>query len=742
MIAMPNSYKQSMHDVTKRRNQSYMLVTIGVINQEAQKSAKVTAEYGAAYSYLSNKTRLLDNYDVEFEYATMEQDWFKTDGKMLFPPRPDQADYLFNAGVVTDNLLGSICFRFNAPYNIRGLTIDFGRNYPVDFAVSNGTKTASFKGAQHWTTEEIFDGTEYLLITPKKMVNGQGRLRIEKILMGVGISFENKKILSSSKSEHLSPIMEELPSLDFSLSVDNANRQFDVENKASAINYLEIGQEVVVRYGYDINDDGNITWLDGCVCDLTDWSADDEKMSFSARDKIDALDETYYRGQYYADGISLYDLAVDVLTDAGLDGRHYSLDQYLQTMIIHNPLPCVTHKECLQLIANAGRCKLYTDRSGLICITAAFVTVISPDRMQVESQNVTPWSDLQAVVNGAVLYEYATMSQDHIRTDGSMYFLPRSGSYLPAGFASEAVSDADGNFADNPKFKISLEAATTYFSLQLNFTANPAQSVVIHTYHEGGVQESYTVSNLELENLIEHEFPIFDAIEFEFVKGQPNSRIFVSSVVFGDVTDYRMDYHIMTKSPKGIQEEKTARVDVLCDEYNLTDEIKNIFSETVDVTDCDTYTFVFTDPSYDVTVKADNALMTIVDSSSYFVTVDTAGLTGDHAFVVDGKAYVITTKMVSKAIEVSGNIEQWSNPLIDENLARLQVDWLANYFANNVEYEISYRGEPRLDAGDIVFLENDYVNNLQIQLYEHKLNFNGALSGSVKARRAVSGEVR
>lgn len=744
MISMLNSYKQSMHDHTRRRNRSYMLVTIGVINQEAQKDAAVVEECGAEYSYLSNKTRLLDNYDVEYEYATMEQNWFKADGQMLFPPRPEKTDYLFNAGAVTAGLFGVICFRFGLTYDIRGLTIDFGRNYPVNFTVSNGSKTATFAGndQSYWTTDEIFDGTDYLLITPTQMVNGQGRLRICKILMGIGISFENKKIKSSSKTEHTSLIMEELPSVDFTLTIDNSNRMFDVENKESAINYLEIGQEVEVRYGYEIEDGGPITWMDGCVCNLTDWEADDEEMKFAARDKIDDLGETYYRGLYREEGISLYDLAVDVLIDAGLDDRYYSLDEYLQNVTVYNPLPCVTHKECLQMIANAGRCKLYTDRKGIICIEASFITVISPERMTVQSDDATKWSDLTSIVNSSVQYEYATFSQNHFTTDGTMYFLPRSGSYLTAGFVSEAVADADGNFESNPKFSIILEAATVYYGLQLNFSSNPAQGVTIHTYYEGGLQESFVVSNaLELENLIEHEFPLFDTIEFEFTKAQPNSRIFVSSVVFGDVTDYRMDYKIMTKSPKGIQQEKVARVDVVCDVYGLTDEVKNIFQETVDVTDCDVYTFYFSEASYDISVTADGAEVAVLDSSSYYVTVEVSGLTGECEFVVDGKAYVVTNKIVSKTINTTGTIEQWSNPLISEaDLAELQADWLGNYFANNIEYEISYRGEPRLDAGDIVFLENNYVSNLQIQLYERKLNFNGSLSGSVKARRAVSQE--
>lgn len=737
-----SEYKQAM--ARDLRSQSYMVATIGVINQVAQKDSAVATEHGAEYSYLSNFTRLLDNYDVELEYATMEQDWFKADGSVVFPPRPEEADYLYNNGAISRDLLGSICFTFGAAYDIRGLTINWGRNYPVDFTVSNGTKTVEYTGndLSYWTTDEIFDGTEYLLITPAKMVNGQGRLRIQKILMGIGISFENKKILKSTKTEYISPVTEELSTVDFSLQIENYNRMFDVENKASAIHYLEVGQEVTVRYGYDVRD-GKTVWMDGCVTYLSDWEADDTMMSFNSKDKIDDLSDTYYRGLYRPEGITLYDLALDVLTDAGLDDRAYDLDEYLRKVTVYNPLPCVSHKECLQIIANAGRCKLYQDRKGIIRIQAAFVTVISPERMVVQSGDATPWSNLPSVVNGVTKYGYATMSLDHWRADGTMYFLPRSGQYLAAGFASAEVADVNGNFQSNPKFTIVLEAAMVYYSLRLNFSSNPAQGVTIYTYFEGALQESYVVPGpFGPENLIEHEFPQFDMIEFEFTQGQPNSRIFVDSVVFGDVTDYSMDYRVMTKTPVGRQKEKVSRVDVVRSIYSETDEVKNIFQETIDVTDYDTYTFYFSEASYDTTATADGRPITIMDSSNYYVSVDVSGLTGEHEFVVDGKAYVVTSKLYSKTINTTGTVEEWSNPLISEgSLAQLQADWLGNYFSNDIEYDIAYRGEPRLDAGDIVFLENKYVDGLQIQMYEHKLNFNGgALSGTIKARRAVGQE--
>lgn len=740
MISMSTEYKRSMSD--RIRNRSYMTVVIGVVNQAAQSGSSVSQDFDAKYSYLSNFKKLLDNYDTEMEYATLEEDFFRANGSMLFPPRPESSDPLYNVGTIAEPIGGSVVISFDNTYDIRGLTIDFGYRYPIDFTISNGNKIASFSEntESYWTTDEIFDGTDYLIITPVKMVNGNGRLRIHKMIMGVGITFDNKKIKTAEKSEYASPISEELPTMDFTLEVENISHTFDVEESESAVNYLENGQEVTVKYGYDINGDGNITWMDGCTCILSDWEADDETMSFAAKDRIDTLEDVYYGGLYRPDGISLYDLSIDVLTDAGLDEREYEIDEYLKNVIATNPLPCVSHKECLQLIANAGRCKIYVDRLGKICITANFITVISPERMVIESEDATDWSNLESVITKEIQYEYATLSQDHYRLDGTMYFLPRDHNYLPAGFVSDAVSDADGNFAKNPRISIQLEAAQVYYGLTLKFSSNPPQGVTIHTYHEGGLRESYVVPDLiDMDNVIEHEFPLFDTIELEFTKGMPNSRVFLQSVVFGDVTDYRMDYKLMTKFPKGKKSEKVSRVDVIQNIYGENPDESDIFQETIDVSGLDRYIFYFSYATYDVSVTADGEPVDIVDSSSYFIEVDVSTLSGEKEFIVTGREYIITNKIRSKVINSTGKVEEWDNPLISTaDLADIQAEWLGNHFANNTEYDISYRGEPRIDSGDILFLETKDHGDIQIQVYEHTINFNGALSGTVKARRAVA----
>ena len=101
MQAVSNAYKQEMKK--QYRDHSYMRVSIGLINQEAQASAYIPDQ--EKYAYYSNLTWPLNNYEVSELYETCDQDYSTVDGSMYFLPRERQ-DAVLNQGIVTDDLLG------------------------------------------------------------------------------------------------------------------------------------------------------------------------------------------------------------------------------------------------------------------------------------------------------------------------------------------------------------------------------------------------------------------------------------------------------------------------------------------------------------------------------------------------------------------------------------------------------------------------------------------------------------
>lgn len=741
MQAASNEYKDMMR--RKWRNPlSHLRVTIGLINQQAQASAYIPEP--DVYTYYSDLVKPMDNYKVQELYATCDQDYTTVDGSMYFLPK-EAADVVLNQGIVTDGLQGEIEIRFPVQYDIKGLTVEFGKAYPVEFTIISDNRTMDVAGnmSGHYVTEEIFEGATFLRFVPVAMVNGQSRFRINQITMGIGIYFDSKKILSATKKEHISPISEELPTIDFSVTVDNKDRAYDVENEESTVNFLEIGQSIEALYGQAM-DDGTIEWIPGTSLALKSWSADDTEMDFQASDRFDGMDGTYYRGQYHPDGMSLYDLAVDVMTDAQVDYREYWIDPYLRDVLVVNPMPVVAHKEALQLIANAGRCILYLDRAGKIFLKSSFV----PD-MEAASDDEAYFSNVAAVLDHTGKDAYASAGQDHTAADGAAYFLPRQAegtTYLNVGYISDSVADGEGRFAENPTISITMEAAFKCFGLTLEFGRNWPDTVVFHTYNNDVPVEDYAVSGLSQTHVVNHEFPEFDHLVLEFTQGCPNNRVTLDNITFGDSTDYVLEYGVeLTKTPKGTQLTKVRELQVVRTIYNLsTEDAKELVRETIAVAAQDNqYTFYLSNPSYDLSAAiaeaSEGQTAAIIDSSAYYVTVELAGVSGAVEVVITGKEYVVTQAKVSRQLNPTGTLESWENPLVSDVVhAANLVDWIGDYMKSDREYDLQYRGEPRIDANDIAFLENKYVPDLLIRVTDHTLKFNGGLSGTIKARRDMS----
>lgn len=169
------AYKESMK--APLRNRGYIRATIGVVNSNAQKNLAVDSSK-AAIAYYSNPN-IFNMKLVQKIYATGEQNFSRIDGSMYFLPRSGQQS-MYNNGLVSAELFGAIYLSFHGEngLDIKGLAIDFGDCYPVDFTVENDEGVYAYTGnnKSYWSTDDVFNGTSFLKITPTKMINGQGRL--------------------------------------------------------------------------------------------------------------------------------------------------------------------------------------------------------------------------------------------------------------------------------------------------------------------------------------------------------------------------------------------------------------------------------------------------------------------------------------------------------------------------------------------------------------------------------------
>jgi len=152
------------------------------------------------------------------------------------------------------------------------------------------------------------------------------------------------------------------------------------------------------------------------------------------------------------------------------------------------------------------------------------------------------------------------------------------------------------------------------------------------------------------------------------------------------------------------------------------------------------YTFYLNTPCYDYSCTIENQEIMIVEYSCYYVVVSIPeNIKGKKEILLHGREYLINQAKTEKTLNFLGEIKIWKNPLVSTKEHSLDLcNWIADYLKSDREYQINYRGDPRLDSNDIMFLENKYIDNMLIKVYEHTLNFNGALSGTIKARRDIS----
>lgn len=750
MQNVSKAYKQSMKAIG--RNRGYIKATLGIINSEAQDNVEVNEQTNV--TYYSDIAKPFNAYTVDKVYATAEQDFSHVDGSMYFLPKQSSGLDYYNNGIVTSGLLGVIYISFHGVLglDIKGLTIDWGECYPVDFTIENEGITRYYKGndKRYWVTEDVFDGTSYLIIRATKMVNGQGRLRIYQFSCGIVNSFSNVETKKFTLKEYVSSITDSVPSMDMSLTVDNQDLYYSPDNPESTLAYFEIGQEMKVAFGYDLTGEGNIEWLPEQTAYLKTWSASDTEAKFTATDRFDYLTNKYYKGLYRENGISLYDLAVDVLHDAGImDDRYYFVDPYLKDIIVRNPMPAVKHSEALQIIANAGRCCLYEDRERRIHLKASFI----PD-MIASCNGETEFSHIENVLNDDAKDAYAIASNDFSVVDGSVFFLPKDQNYLNTGYVSSAISDEEGVFAENPKVTIDLEAAFVAYGLVIRFRNTAPQEFIIRTYDYGELAEERTFQNEELEFITTEQFDLFNKMEIEFTKGYPNARVVIDNIIVGDVTDYIIERDDLSTSLTATRQDKVKSISVTRNVYKQSaEEIKDISSSDITVSSDDNeYTVYLSKPCYGLEASIDagtdeegnplpsDVSVEIIDYSNYFATLRFSGMVGEKTvkYVLKGYEYVVEEIGVVVKHNDNGDAVTWNNPLIsDIQHTKDMEEWLASYYLGDVDYQIKWRGDPRVDANDLFYLELKDRPQTMIRCYQNELSFSGAWSGTMKARKAV-----
>lgn len=736
MQKVSKAYKESMKSSLRER--AYIMLVFGLINQEAQAKAKIDS---GDFAYFSNVKNVFTEKSDDTVYATLEENFTKVDGSMFFLPRQNQSSTYYDTGLVGSKLLSDATYEVvinlhTTSTDFKGITINFGENYPVDFdMVSSSGRKIEFRGNDKavFSTEEVLENTTYVKFLFYVMKNPQSRLRIYSIRFGYGLVYYNDSVMSSTLESYISPTGADVPQIDFSVQLKNYDKYFNVDNPKSAINFLETGQEMEIYYGYETPGAEEVEWIRGNHLRCSEWESDDYTATIRCQDIFRNMDSEYHKGLYNAAGKSYYDLAVEILADAGL--TDYYIDPRLKKLYTKNPIPRVQHKEALQIIANACRCVLSQTRFGTIQIKSSFVP-----ESTVSSNGEAPYSHVASILNTTQKDEYATLATDYTVADGTMFFLPKGGgNFLNTGYVSAAQSDENGLFKTNPVLTFVQEAACMYYGVKMLFGHALPSAITIRTYNNGELVTTYEVEDEITKALVVlHDFEDFDTMQIEFTKTvEPFNRIVLNHFSFGDVTDFTMSRKDMKSSPKAIKQELVKEVIVPCYSYQNGTSEETLVSEEITVVANEVQTFYVGEPSYNFRAALDENAnnVAILAWGNYYITLQFK-ISGTYRLEVFGYRYKIVERYAVVPLHSRGKTVKWTNPLLsDMEMANDLATWLGEHYNAGIEYEYNTRGNPEIDANDIVYQENEFHEGMKVNIYRSTLTFNQSFAGKVTARR-------
>ena len=160
-----------------------------------------------------------------------------------------------------------------------------------------------------------------------------------------------------------------LPTCNFNFTVLDTTNSYDIDNPNNIHNYLESGQPVGFLYGYELSD-GRIEWIPMTKTYTTgkvsvNGNKNLSELTFETSSILDKFNVIYDEATYGTK--TLYTIAKDIANFVGYPNA-LDLDDELMNFKTDIPLPKLTARELLQLIANAGMCTMSINRAGQLVI--------------------------------------------------------------------------------------------------------------------------------------------------------------------------------------------------------------------------------------------------------------------------------------------------------------------------------------------------------------------------------------
>lgn len=369
MIPMPETY-QPYADV---RRVDFGL-SFGVVAVDAADLAVASTDTGQFPSSQLQQTH--DRVELSSAaFATLEHNIWILDGSMTV--YPEDLDNL-QTGYLSEEYSGDngnfqnppkISFVFSIPQDSYGLTFRFDDQIPeswprglkVDFFNDTGellfSGDLSVSSSYAWIETRV-QGYSKIDITFLSTAVPRRRARLVEIIFGLVANYDRSRIARAAEKQSIDILSESLASSQLDITIDNADKLYNLINPTGVYEYLQNGQ--YVNYWYKIG--GQI--LNAGVKYFYSAESDDGGLtaSITFNDRLIFLENAVFNGG--ASGTwQLQEAVTEILSAAGV-GSVPAFEDGLGSTIIRKCIPQETDcREALRLCTQAAMCVCCVNRN-------------------------------------------------------------------------------------------------------------------------------------------------------------------------------------------------------------------------------------------------------------------------------------------------------------------------------------------------------------------------------------------
>jgi len=736
---------------------SFIEVSINLTDPDALEDASASDNNS---SFFSNTEQIVDGLDKRLSpYAFLEQNQWVLDGSKPFLFDWEDMGYVSNVLCNFDSVFSPIpviTISFSRIFEdlIPGITITWSKTYgefATDFTVNayNGSELIARKivtGNREIVSDVEVDIINYnrIEIEIYKWCLPFRRARVEEVLTGIGRTYRNRDVFAFSQEMIADPLAISLPKYSITYDLNNIDNAFDPNNIQGFAKYLIERQKVDVRYGYKINDE--IEWISGGVHYLSEWTSPQNgiRATFTARDILEFTRGVFNRGLHRPGGISLYDLAVQVLTEIDLplnpDGHeNWYIHDMMKDVFTTAPLPQVPLKTCLQYIANAGCCCISFDRTGRLRIDPASITAFL-GHSEITSNNAADFSKPEQIIESDINYKpYATGELNQWVLNESFEI-----DLGDTGFVSKELCDADGVFANPPTVVMNFAKVHTALIPEINITWSEAFNEYatdfrVIVYGENIVGDSVLINqksvadNTNITSIVDIDIQNYNRIEIEVLKWcLPYRRARIEEIP--SKLDYEINHFNSWLKPEITVTLPLGGVEVSVFNHVVSQHgIAELFKGTRRIIGTQTITLNYSSATNVIATLSTNA--TLISANYYTYSCElTITANGNVDITINGIPLETSESVLSLSTGQKGETHQIMNPLITSTEQAQKVgEWEMNYLISRQTATYNWRADPRLDALDAVLVQNNYGFRAS-RMSEVRYEYNGMFKGTGKGR--------